>query len=317
MTSFGACFHRTQDPAGIAEEASAVERLGFDELWVIEDCFYTSAPALAAAALTATTDITVGIGIVPSVARNAAVTAMEFGTLARMGPGRFHGGIGHGVQSWMGEMGARVGSPLTALRETITAVRSLLAGETLTVNGRYVHLDQVSLEVAPDPVPPVSAGVTGEKSLALAGEVADGTIFVELTGVDYLTWARDRLGAGAGHALTVLAAMSVDRDGDEARRVMVPFVVERFQLGGQVVQALPFYQEVAAKAERSGWTDAVAAMPPRYWSQIGPIGNPDEAASYLTAVAAAGADSLCMFPHPEDPIAHLERFAREVLATIR
>ena len=83
------------------EVAERLEADGLDQLWVIEDCFYTVAPSLAAAALARADRLQVGLGILPAVARNAAVTAMEIATLERLAPGRVIAGIGHGVQTWM------------------------------------------------------------------------------------------------------------------------------------------------------------------------------------------------------------------------
>ncbi|CAM5603823.1 LLM class flavin-dependent oxidoreductase OS=Streptomyces tendae OX=1932 GN=F3L20_04795 PE=4 SV=1 [Streptomyces tendae] len=77
---------------------------------------------------------------------------MEAASLHRMFPGRPILGVGHGVQDWMGQVGARVGSPLTLLREHLLALRALLAGETVTTKGRYVTLDGVALDW-PRPVP--------------------------------------------------------------------------------------------------------------------------------------------------------------------
>ena len=100
---------------------------GLDDLWVIEDCFYTAGISLAAAALTATEHLTVGIGILPAVARNPAITAMELATLAGLAPGRVIAGLGHGVQSWMAQMGVRPPSPLVALEEALVG-RAAAAG---------------------------------------------------------------------------------------------------------------------------------------------------------------------------------------------
>ena len=74
------------------------------------------AAVFAALALQATSQITVGLGVVASVARHPAVTAMEIATLVRAYPGRFLPGIGHGVPFWTDQMG------LTA--QTLTSTRS-------------------------------------------------------------------------------------------------------------------------------------------------------------------------------------------------
>ncbi len=131
----GMCFDRSLPAPFVVEVAEALEAAHVDQLWVIEDCFYTAGISLAATALARTELLTVGIGILPAVARNPAVTAMELATLANLAPGRLVAGIGHGVQEWMEQMGGRTSSPLTTLDEAITIVRRLLHGETVTFEG--------------------------------------------------------------------------------------------------------------------------------------------------------------------------------------
>jgi len=118
----------------------------------------------------------VGIGLLPVPLRNVALTAMELSAIAGMFPDRLIAGLGHGVQEWMGQAGARVSSPVTLLREHLAAVRSLLAGEEVTTSGRYVTLDGVRLNWRPDVPPPLYSGGFGPNTIRLCGELADGTI---------------------------------------------------------------------------------------------------------------------------------------------
>jgi alkanesulfonate monooxygenase SsuD/methylene tetrahydromethanopterin reductase-like flavin-dependent oxidoreductase (luciferase family) len=172
----GMTFRPQLPPERLRSVAQSADAAGLDELWLWEDCFRESGIATAAAALAWTRRIQVGIGLVPAPLRNVALTAMEAATLARLFPDRFILGIGHGVQEWMGQVGARVESPLTLLREYGSALTALLAGQEVTVAGRYVRLDRVRLDWPPDPPPPVMAGATGPKSLALCAQIARGTI---------------------------------------------------------------------------------------------------------------------------------------------
>jgi alkanesulfonate monooxygenase SsuD/methylene tetrahydromethanopterin reductase-like flavin-dependent oxidoreductase (luciferase family) len=176
VPALGFCFVPTLPPETLVHLARTVEAAGLDELWVWEDCFKNAGVAAAAAALGATSRIAVGIGLLPVPLRNAAITAMEFATLARLYPGRLIPGIGHGVQSWMEQVGERVASPMTLLREHTEAQRSLLAGESVTVAGRYVRLDNVRLDFPPEQPPPLMLGGGGPKSLALAGQLGAGTL---------------------------------------------------------------------------------------------------------------------------------------------
>ena len=176
MTTLAAIFLPRQPPERVVGVARTAEAAGLDELWVFEDCFAESGIATATAMLAATSELTVGIGLLPVPLRNVALTAMELATLARMFPGRLTAGIGHGVQDWMAQVGAQADSPMTLLREYTTALYALLHGQRLTRHGRYVHLDEVALEWPPRVVPPLLVGAVGPRSLALAGELSDGVI---------------------------------------------------------------------------------------------------------------------------------------------
>ena len=176
MTKLGICFVPTLPPARLRSLATAAESAGLDELWVWEDCFKESAIASAAAALAWTDRITVGISLMPTPLRNAALCAMELANLAGMFPGRLIAGLGHGIQEWMGQAGARVASPLTLLEEYVTAVRRLLAGERVRVEGRYVQLDDVALDWPPAAPPPLMLGGAGPKSVAQAARLGDGNL---------------------------------------------------------------------------------------------------------------------------------------------
>jgi hypothetical protein len=72
--------------------------------------------------------------------------------------------VGHGVQDWIAQVGARVESPVTLLREYLDALRALLRGDTVTAAGRYVRLDGVALGWARPEPPPGAPGATTSPS---------------------------------------------------------------------------------------------------------------------------------------------------------
>lgn len=177
MACIGAIFNPyTHSPDEFHDAVLAAEEGGVPELWVWEDCFRQSAFATVGAALAWTDSLKIGIGIAPMPLRNVAATAMEIATVERLFPGRLLPGVGHGVLPWMGQVGARVASPLTLMREYVPALRALLAGEKVDANGRYVKLDGVQLDYPPASAPRVYAAAEGPKTLRLSGEVADGTV---------------------------------------------------------------------------------------------------------------------------------------------
>ncbi|MBN1172002.1 MAG: LLM class flavin-dependent oxidoreductase [Micromonosporaceae bacterium] len=175
-TRIGVVFLPQFPPERLRGIALAADEAGLDELWLWEDCFRESGIASAAAVLAWTKRLRVGIGLLPVPLRNVALTAMEAATLHRMFPQRVTLGVGHGVLDWMAQVGARVESPVTLLREYLDALRALLNGELVTVSGRYVVLDRVALDWPPQPAPLVYAGASGPRSLRLTGQHADGTI---------------------------------------------------------------------------------------------------------------------------------------------
>jgi alkanesulfonate monooxygenase SsuD/methylene tetrahydromethanopterin reductase-like flavin-dependent oxidoreductase (luciferase family) len=172
----GAICRPQVSPERMLQVAVEADRSGLAELWLWEDCFLEGGLTSAAAILSATRRVVVGIGLLPMPLRNVAVTAMEIATLERMFPGRVRVAVGHGVQPWMAQVGARARSPLGLAREYLSALRGLLAGESVTMSGDYVSLDAVTLGWPPLTRVPVALGAIGPKSLALAGECADGVL---------------------------------------------------------------------------------------------------------------------------------------------
>ncbi|WP_250000846.1 LLM class flavin-dependent oxidoreductase [Actinoplanes sp. M2I2] len=176
MTTIGAIFLPSNPPETLRSVAQAADQAGLEELWIWEDCFLNGGLTAATAALAWTEQLRVGVGIMPVPFRNVASLAMELATLGRLFGDRVLPGIGHGVQDWMGQVGARPASPLTLLREYATALRALLHGESVTVSGKYVELDQVRLDWPPAVPPVLSVAAGGPKTIALAGEVGDAVV---------------------------------------------------------------------------------------------------------------------------------------------
>lgn len=202
----GFAFTPVMPPERVRPVARAVEAAGLDELWVSEDCFTESGIATAALALGATERVKVAIGLLPAPLRNVALTAMELATLDRAIPGRLIAGIGHGVQPWIEQAGARVDSPVTLLREYADALRRLLDGETVSVEGRYLRLDRVALGWPPERKIPLMIGGRGPVTLRLAAELGDGVLLANALSVDEIVEASAIAGQGTPLVVTVIAA---------------------------------------------------------------------------------------------------------------
>src|SRR5437016_3475092 len=115
----GVMFDRAWDPAGLPAFARDVEAAGADDLWVVEDLGWNGGLTAAAIALGATGRLRVGLGIAPAPYRNPALFAMEVATIARVHPGRFAAGLGHGVAGWIAAVGATPRSSMALLEESV------------------------------------------------------------------------------------------------------------------------------------------------------------------------------------------------------
>jgi alkanesulfonate monooxygenase SsuD/methylene tetrahydromethanopterin reductase-like flavin-dependent oxidoreductase (luciferase family) len=214
----------------------------------------------------------------------------------------------------MEQMGARTPSPLTTLEEVITAVTRLLAGETVTMEGREVQLRDVTLDQPPAGPPPVLAGVRGPKSLALAGRVAGGVVLAEPASPTYVRLALEQAGHPDPFHVAVFAPLCVDRDRDTARRTMAPWLADVLEDPNAGVLAMPFADELIARHRDKG-LDGIMSMPDDWWLEIGPVGTLDDAAAHLAALEEAGAHSIGLFPAPEVEIGRAQ--VDDVLALCR
>ena len=259
-----------------------------DDLWVWEDCFKQSGLASASAALAWTSRIRVGIGLMPVPLRNVALTAMEISTLCRLFPDRLLPGIGHGVQPWMQQVGGKVDSPLTLLREYATALRRLLAGETVSVDGRYVQLDAVALDWPPSTPPPLALGGEGPKSVALAGDLADVYLFSAARTDDEI----------AAHVRDLDRALASARDRPGEPTAGRPCAHHRHR----------------DRVLGSGWTPRSPTGSRIPQPSIGSAGDAEQVAADFRRLAGLGVTTLAVQPTRDEPdlLGLVEFLGREV-----
>ena len=281
MQSVGVIFQPSFPPEQLVSIAVLAEQHGIDEIWVFEDCFREGGISALTAALSATERIRVGVGILPMPLRNVAVLAMELATIARLFPGRARFGVGHGVLDWMEQVGRRVASPLTLMREYVPALQGLLAGDEVSVDGRYVKLDRVKLSWPPTDFVPILAAGEGPKTIALTGEVADGTVLTTGTSPGMVASAVSRISG---------ARSSVGRSGEHE---IVVFLMAGF--GGDAASAL--------EAEFDAWNLAGER-------RVAAVGDDDAVEATVRQFFEAGADTVLLQSRSDEP--DLEAFVADV-----
>ncbi|HEY3469392.1 MAG TPA: LLM class flavin-dependent oxidoreductase, partial [Amycolatopsis sp.] len=241
----------------------------------------------------------------------------ELAALAELHPGRLIAGFGHGVPSWMRQIGAYPASPLAALEETLVAVRRLLAGDRVSVAGRHVSLEEVELVFPPSTVPPVVAGVRRPKSLAVAGASADGTILAEPSPPEYVRTALDGIAAGnpPGHHAMVTYNWLALGDRERARRT----VAESLTPGARVqVEGLPFAAELLELVDSASTVDELAAgLRPEWIDRLAICGELDQCVAGVRALHEAGSGSVVLLPLPEEPPERGIEDAGRVAAALR
>ena len=215
--------------------AREAARLGFESVWTpaggVPDSFHVCA------AWSHDTSLRTGISVVPAARMWTPLgLAAQAATLAQLSSGRFVLGLGtggYGPGFW-----ASVGlpdRPIAVMREYVTEVRGLLAGEPVTA-GPIVTRDgttpgapgwprSASLGLAGLTPAPVYLAALGPQMLRLAGEIADGVLLNWAT-PERIAVSREQIDAGAARAargtdpvpMTMYIRVCIDDDVVAARR---------------------------------------------------------------------------------------------------
>src|SRR6202046_4954686 len=220
------------------------ERLGFESLWTpaggVPDSFHVCA------AWSQDTSLRTGISVVPAARMWTPLSlAAQAATLAQLSSGRFVLGLGtggYGPGFW-----ASVGlqnRPIAVMREYVTQVRALLAGEQVT-GGQVVTADpgssgggtpgwprSAALLATDLPPAPVYLAALGPQMLRLAGETADGALLHWAT-PERIAVSRSAIDAGAARGgrdpaaipVTMYIRVCIDDDVPAARRALAQQVL--------------------------------------------------------------------------------------------
>jgi 5,10-methylenetetrahydromethanopterin reductase len=306
------------------------EAAGFDAVWQADSRLVRDAVVPMAAFAAATERIKIGSGVIDIWTRNAARLASTFSTLDDLAPGRILCGLG----AWWDPLATKVGidrhTPLRAMREVVTAVRGLLANETVTLDGTHVQLDGVELDYvyqerrAKDV--PIYIGATGMQMMELTGALADGVVLNYLVDPNYNAEALAALARGAARAgRTIddldrpqLVVCSIDRDRtaalDGARLMVTQYLGQQ----PHIMKASGVPQELLDEIGRVlTWPathDEVAAasrlVPDEIVQRCTASGEPDEVVAKVGEYVASGCTCPILYPLGPDVGLMLDTFAR-------
>jgi probable F420-dependent oxidoreductase len=318
--------------AELAAAARAADDAGFDGLWASE--LYRTSTVTAASMAQVTRTATVGTGIAWAFTRSPLVLAMTALDIDELSGGRFVLGLGTGVRRLVEEWhGAAFSPPVDRLRQTVDAVRAVVAGATdgapIDAGGslRSVRLRgwQRTYGTARTAIPIYLAAV-GPKMCALAGEVADGWLGHELGSARYLREVilprlDDGLARGgrarADLDVVVSASCVIHPDAAEARRRAAGLVA--FYATVKTYRdffAFHGFADAAASIRSAFADDDVTAMidavPAEMVDTLTLAGTPDEVRARLDAYAGV-ADAVMLSPPTHHVPAEVTREAQQAI----
>ncbi|GHG40398.1 MULTISPECIES: TIGR03564 family F420-dependent LLM class oxidoreductase [Amycolatopsis] len=151
---------------------------GLKSVWFSQLPLSQDAVAIAALAGREVPGIEIGTSVVPTYPRHPFLVASAAQTAQAATGGRFTLGIGLGSKGFLGPVyGVDYPPPIRHLREYLTVLRRVFAGETVDFAGETITAR------APGPSTvagggdiPVIVAAMGPQALAVTGELADGTL---------------------------------------------------------------------------------------------------------------------------------------------
>jgi len=305
------------------------EERGFEAVWQAESRLVRDAIVPMAAYAAVTQKIKVGSGVINNWTRNIGLLASTFLTLDDLAPNRIICGIG----AWWDPLAKNVGidrsKPLTAMRETITILKRLLAMETVTFHGEFINVEGIELDVVhgrkePRNVP-VYIGATGNNMMELTGEIADGVVLNYCVPPEYNKNAINLLEKGAkksGRNLDdldrpQLVVCSVDEDREKAIDTTRELLTQYLAQQPHIAKASGVSQDVVNKIQSIlGWPatheqiqKAKHLVPEDLIHRITASGTPDEARNKVQEYLKTGSTCPILYPVGGDVKVLIDTFA--------
>lgn len=187
------------------------EALGAEIAFIAEDINCRDSFVLGALASSRTSRIRVATGVANPYTRNPTSLAMATATLDEVSGGRAILGLGSSSPSLIeGQMGIPAGASVGVMREAVSIIRGLLAGQTVTLQGRRFRYQDARLEARPVQARiPIFFAAMGPQMLRLVGQVADGVLLNVGATTEYIAWAIGEIRAGAEAAGRSMDAITV------------------------------------------------------------------------------------------------------------
>jgi 5,10-methylenetetrahydromethanopterin reductase len=186
-------------PPRFIEVAQFVERAGFSHMFVADSSLHARDvfPYLTLLA-THTTSIRLGPSVIHPYTRHPAVNANALATVNELAGGRVVVNIGAGDRPVM-ELGYPI-AKVAVVREAVAVIRRLLAGGSASFAGETFRLQGAAIRHGRPEGMPVYVTASGPRMLEMAGEIADGVLFLAGSDPRCVRYALDRIAVGAARS---------------------------------------------------------------------------------------------------------------------
>jgi 5,10-methylenetetrahydromethanopterin reductase len=215
----------------IVEYTRKAEEGGFDYVWITDHYNNRNCYVVLTHVALNTKRIRLGPGVTNPYVVNPAWTASALASLDELSGGRAVLGLGAGDKVTLEMLGIPFKRPLSAIRESVDAIRRLWQGEGIEHSGRVFDFSGARLSHRPSARIPIYVGAQGPKMLKLAGRIGDGVLINASHPKDFeLALKGIRSGADDGNRqmseidVVAYASFSVAHDTAKAKKKVAPVV---------------------------------------------------------------------------------------------
>lgn len=303
--------------------AKLVEEKGYNSLWVAEHFPFRDAFVPLSAIAPITEKIKLGTAVINIYTRNPVQIGMKLATLDEASNGRIVLGIGTG-SSRLENAGISMKRPLTAIRECITILRSLFAGEYTTYRGHTFNVKNVKLDFCLfRKYIPIYVAAVQKKMLQLAGEIADGVILTAYSSQSYIRYAIQNLMIGAERSgrklrdidIVCNIACSISEDSKAVKKAIKPRIMRSltkpmrgelmFQQDKEKLKQLALMREALQRGDIDG---ALKNFSDEMVEMVSIAGKPEECKKRLEEYRTSGVNLPNIVPVTKDAGAIIETF---------
>jgi 5,10-methylenetetrahydromethanopterin reductase len=283
--------------------AQAAEQAGVSSLWFAQHMGYREAFMSAAVAAQATQRTTVVPVAITPYLWPPLPTAMSIATLAELASGRTELAISVGNILNLGESGHEPAKPIRVMSEYVQALRRLLAGESVTLDGEIHRLRGAHMAFLQGVKVPIHIASTGPQMLELGGEIADGVLLSAGLSLAATQLCLEHAAVGARRKGRVASALRrvgmillyVSEDGQAAKAMLLRKLAYLFRSRGHAANIKSSgldidHAAIIAAYARRDFEGAVSLLPEEAASVFGIAGTPSECRDRLQEYLSIGLD---------------------------